>query len=127
MSWANFQLSEFMCSCGCGENLMNTEVVDGLQKLRSICGFPFIITSGYRCKDHPAEKHKSSPGPHQTGLAVDIAVSGTHALLVLAASIEDATWTGYGLDQRGDIDDRFIHLDRCEEGPNRPRPWIWSY
>ena len=126
MSWTNFTLEEFDCS-HCGENRMSTNLIDDLQELRDICGFPFIITSGYRCKDHPIEKKKLAPGPHQTGLAVDIAVSGAHALLILAASIEAAIWTGYGLDQRGDINERFIYLDQCEEGPNRPRPTIFTY
>ena len=126
MSWDNFTYEEFACK-HCGENEMKTMAIDDVQTLRTRCGFPFIITSGYRCKDHPIEKSKNTPGPHNTGLALDIAVSGQHALLVVATAIEEAIWTGFGINQKGNIDDRFIHLDQCEEGPNRSRPWIWTY
>ncbi len=127
MSWDNFTYEEFGCKCGCGTNEMESMFIDDLQAVRTRCMFPFIVTSGYRCENHPIEKSKNAPGPHNTGFAVDIAVSGKHALLVVAVAIEEAVWTGFGINQKGDMDKRIIHLDQCEEGPNRPRPWLWTY
>ena len=56
MSWENFTLEEFACK-HCGENKIEHELIDKLQLLRSDVGFPFKITSGYRCADHPVEKN----------------------------------------------------------------------
>jgi hypothetical protein len=68
MSWENFSIEEFACK-HCGENKIEHELIDKLQLLRSDVGFPFKITSGYRCADHPIEKVKSEPGTHALGLA----------------------------------------------------------
>jgi hypothetical protein len=51
MSWENFSIEEFACK-HCGENKIEHELIDKLQLLRSDVGFPFKITSGYRCADH---------------------------------------------------------------------------
>jgi zinc D-Ala-D-Ala carboxypeptidase len=130
MTWENFDYVEFACS-HCGENEMSEFVIDHLQKLRNECDFPFIITSGYRCPEHPIEAAKSAPGPHSTGLAVDIGVSHKEALSVLFAAVltnaeaEMSIWQGFGINQKGGS--RFIHLDQCDENERRPRPHIWSY
>lgn len=125
MTWKNFTYDEFQCQCGCGTNKMSEQVIDDLQVLRTKCGFPFRITSGYRCADHPIEKAKSKPGPHNTGLAVDIACSHLDALRLLELAHNHPEWRGFGINQKGA--GRFIHLDQCEHAEGRPRPHIWSY
>jgi zinc D-Ala-D-Ala carboxypeptidase len=131
MSWENFTYDEFACQCGCGKNEMVNTVIDDLQALRTECGFPFIISSGYRCPDHPIEKSKSAPGPHSTGLAVDIALSHKEALAVFSGAVmtnleeDEWVWKGFGVNQKGT--NRFIHLDQCHESAKRPRPHLWSY
>lgn len=132
MEWANFEYREFSCS-HCGANHMSTSVIDDLQELRSYCPFSFIITSGYRCPEHPIEAAKPAPGPHNTGLAVDILLSHQYALKALRHAVSsvdkdgNAVWSGVGLNQRGNISKRILHLDQCEETPSRPRPHIWTY
>ncbi|MBE4138083.1 DUF882 domain-containing protein [Vibrio parahaemolyticus] len=126
--WPNFTPEEFACKCGqCGPQSglnMDPDTMDNLQDLRFDVDFPFVITSGYRCPNHPEEKKKSEPGAHAQGKAADIAVSGGRALsLICAAQIY--RFTGIGVMQRGKH--RFIHLDDMEAAANRPRPWIWSY
>ena len=70
MSWENFKEEEFACQ-HCGKNNIDHLLIDKLQELRSDLGFSFVITSGYRCPDHPIEKKKSTPGAHALGLAAD--------------------------------------------------------
>ena len=87
MSWKNFTLEEFACK-HTGENKIEHELIDKLQALRTECGFPFKITSGYRSADHPVERKKSKPGTHALGLAADIGVS---CLLYTSPSPRDRT------------------------------------
>src|SRR6056300_680552 len=76
MSWENFTLEEFACK-HCGKNEISHDLIDKLQELREECEFPFIVTSGYRCSEHPAEINKDKPGMHAKGLAVDILLNKT--------------------------------------------------
>ena len=100
------------------------KLVDKLQVLRDDLGFPLVISSGYRCPEHPIEAKKSKPGTHALGLAVDIAVSHEKALQVLYKGIAHG-FTGIGVNQKGG--GRFIHLDIAEIENYSPRPHIWSY
>ena len=123
MSWENFKEEEFACQ-HCGKNNIDHLLIDKLQELRSDLGFSFVITSGYRCPDHPIEKKKSPPGAHALGLAADIGVRGDKALEVVSKATAYG-FTGVGVNQKGGA--RFIHLDIAESDSNRPRPHIWSY
>jgi len=115
--WDNFKLEEFACS-HCGANEMDHSVIDDLQKLRTELGFPFVITSGYRCKDHPLEVQKDSIGRHTTGKAIDIGVDRGNALKLLRLALNEPKWVGIGVNQKGQ--GRFLHLDQVKEG-------FWSY
>ena len=98
--------------------LMNT--------LRELCGFPLVINSWFRCKDHPIEAAKpNGPGAHSTGLAADVRVRGGKAFRVIEESFNVGGFNGIGVNQKGDT--RFIHLDSVSGKPDAPRPWIWSY
>jgi hypothetical protein len=123
MSWKNFKLEEFSCK-HCGKNEINHKLIDKLQLLRDDLGFPLVISSGYRCSEHPIEAKKSKPGTHAEGIAVDIAVSHEKALEVLYKAIAHG-FKGIGVNQKGN--GRFIHLDIAEMGDSRPRPHLWSY
>lgn len=94
-----------------------------LDKIRSEIGFPMIITSGYRCPKHNEEVSSTGrTGPHTTGLAVDVKVSGENAYRLIESALRHGI-SGIGISQNGDWGKRFIHLDMLED--NRPR--IWSY
>ena len=100
---------------------------DFLRKLNAIrheCGFPFVITSGYRHESHPIEARKERPGSHSTGRAVDIAVYGKQAFKVIEVALKHGM-TGIGVNQKGT--GRFIHLDDIDGGLHIIRPTIWSY
>ena len=121
--WKNFKLEEFDCK-HCGKNEIEYDLIDKLQLLREDLGFPFVISSGYRCNEHPIEERKSRPGTHAEGIAVDIACSHKQALQIVSAA-EGYGFTGLGVNQKGD--GRFIHLDIGKAEAGRPRPHIWSY
>ena len=74
MNWElykNFTAKEFACQ-HCGKEGVKEELLNRLQALRTFLDFSFIVSSGYRCPNHPIEAKKSKPGTHATGLAVDI-------------------------------------------------------
>lgn len=50
----NFNRSEFQCSCGCGQQSVDTELAEKLQLIRDKVDRPLKITSGYRCITHNA-------------------------------------------------------------------------
>lgn len=116
----NFKKKEFDCKFS-GENMMQTEFMDKLQQLRSVYGKPMHITSGYRSKMHPVERSKSGSGPHNQGLAADIAVEGADAVRLLNLALQ-LGFTGIGVQQKGY--GRYIHLDLVKSSS---RPMIWSY
>jgi uncharacterized protein YcbK (DUF882 family) len=123
MSWQHFTERELACS-HCGACEMDEKFMKRLGILRLAFGAPMIVSSGYRCPDHPIEARKDAPGAHATGSAVDIAVSGHAAHRLLKLALEYG-FSGIGVQQRGD--GRFLHLDTLPNSPGRPRPWVWSY
>jgi zinc D-Ala-D-Ala carboxypeptidase len=118
--YPNFKSSEFACK-HCGKVEMQPVFMDKLQQLRNAYGKPMIITSGYRCSDHPVESKKGAPGVHTMGVAADVAVSGTDAYKLLSLAFAHG-FTGIGVNQKGGS--RFLHLDTWQESP---RPNVWSY
>ena len=118
--YKHFTRGEFACKCGCGQAAMQSDFMGRLQSLRMIWGKPMIITSGYRCANHPSERTKAQPGTgtHSQGIAADIGISGADAISLLRLAL-DANFTGVGVNQKGN--GRFLHLDILEH------PAIWSY
>lgn len=124
--WPRFTPAEMACHC-CGRAEIDSKFMDCLQALRDACGFPLIVTSGYRCPAHNMKiAHTGAAGPHTTGHAVDIKIYGSRARALLSA-ISGIGFTGVGLKQSGPYTSRFIHLDDLSAACTRPRPWAWTY
>ena len=70
-----FKIEDFDCK-ETGENEISVDFIHALDQLRAACKFPFVVTSGYRSKEHSVEKRKQNPGTHAQGIAADIKVSG---------------------------------------------------
>lgn len=122
-----FKLSEFDQKGlpGSGSK-MNAGFLMYLDELRERCGFPFVVTSGYRSPEYNAQVSESGlKGAHTTGKACDIAVSGENAYIVLREALAMEVFTGIGINQKGEH--RFIHLDICTQADGLPRPIVWSY
>ena len=68
----NFTRDEFECQCGrCTAQMIDTELVDKLQRIRDVLGVPLKITSGYRCIPHNVAVKGSSGSKHRYGMAAD--------------------------------------------------------
>ena len=111
----NFKLEDFDCQ-ETGENEMYTEFIERLDGLRSVCGFPFIVTSGYRSPNHSIEAKKEKPGQHAQGIAADIKVVGGAQRRLLVEKALQMGFTGVGVDKN------FIHVD-----VRTTTPVLWVY
>ena len=131
--WGNikhFEAAEFACHCGeCGSdgNEMELGFIMALDDLRGRHGNPMIITSGYRCPAYNASISVTGlDGPHTTGRAADVGISGERAFHLVQQCSLGGWMRGIGINQRGAYEKRFIHLDDLD-GPDHPRPRIWTY
>ena len=124
--YANFTEAEMACKC-CGKSYMDPGFMKKLQKLRDAVGFPLAVSSGYRCEAHNLKVSSTgTKGPHTTGQAADVLVSGDRAYKVVAEATK-LGFTGIGVSQKGSHAGRFIHIDTLPNGPGCPRPTTWSY
>ena len=120
----HFRAEEMACRCGCGGNVQ-PGLIYRLDELRTAYGKPLLVTSGFRCSEWNQKVSTSgATGPHTTGLAADIGISGRDAVLLLQLAL-NAGFSGIGIQQKGG--GRFIHLDLIPDSFNAKRPWIWSY
>ena len=110
-----FKLSDFNCQEK-GENEMDLDFIMSLDELREACGFPFIITSGYRSPRHSLEAKKDVPGQHAEGIAADIAVNGGAQRWTIVTKAIEQGFTGIGVAKT------FIHVDR-----RTSPPMLWTY
>ena len=110
-----FKLSDFDCQ-ETGENEMDLDFVMRLDELRDTCGFPFIVTSGYRSPKHSIEAAKQKPGKHAEGIAADIKVAdGVQRRKI----IDQAIALGFG---GIGVAKTFVHVDIRDT-----TPVIWTY
>lgn len=114
-----FAKAEFACQYT-GENEIKDDFLIKLDSLRDVCGFPFIITSGFRSKDHPIERSKENLGTHAQGIAADIKVSnGTQRYKIVEEAIKMG-FSGIG------VASNFIHVDIRDLDTNES-PVMWTY
>ncbi len=99
-----FKMSDFDCQ-ETGQNNMKEEFIHALDELREACGFPFIITSGYRSPDHSIEAKKKAPGTHARGIAADIRVNGGAQRFKIVQKAHELGFGGIGVAKT------FIHVD----------------
>ena len=117
MKLKHFEMKEFACPC-CGKVRMDGEFLKTLDMLREICGFPFRITSGYRCEKHNKEIGGVKDSAHVKGLAVDIAVGSSSQRYEI---VENGIGLGIG---RYGLAKSFVHIDI---DPSKPQNVIWTY
>jgi uncharacterized protein YcbK (DUF882 family) len=110
-----FKLSDFNCQ-ETGKNEMSEEFLDKLDELRHKCGFPFIITSGYRDKTHSIEARKAKAGTHARGIASDIRINNGNEAYDIIKNAQSMGFNGIGVAKS------FIHVDI-----RKGMPVIWSY
>lgn len=99
-----------------GEQGIDEAFVDELDKLREICGFPFVVNSGYRSAKHSREALKDKPGTHNKGIAADIKITNGSRRYVIVKRAIAMGFTGIG------IAETFVHVDT-----RKSTPVIWIY
>ena len=115
-----FSLTEFNCQ-ETNENEMNPEFLKRLDELRERCGFPFVITSGYRSPNHTIERNKERPGTHAQGIAADIRTIGGREKYEVVKQALSLGFSGIG------VAGTFVHVDdRCAHDSSAI-PVIWTY
>ncbi len=100
----NFKLSEFVCPDGSAEVLLDTELIDKLQRLRDKLGKPVIVHSGYRNLKYNTKIGGAANSQHMYGRAADITVSG-FAPEQVAKTAEEVGFDGIGIYKT------FTHVD----------------
>lgn len=107
----NFKSNEFDChGIGCCDiTLIDTKLIDYLQKIRNHFGQPITINSGYRCSFHNKAVGGANGSRHTKGEAADIAVKNTPPAEV-AKYAESIGILGIGLYETSK-DGYFVHID----------------
>jgi len=123
MNLKYFKRSEFDCKCGCGETIVNDELLQLLDDAREFAKIPFVITSGYRCQKHHDDLtrrgyHTSKTSAHLKGLAVDIKCSDSKSRAIILDAL------GYVGFKRFGVAKSFIHTDIDSD---KPSPVMWLY
>jgi len=95
---------------------MSEEFLEKLDDLRHECGFPFIITSGYRDPSHSIEARKAKAGTHAQGIASDIRINNGNEAYEIIKNAQSMGFNGIGLAKT------FVHVDT-----RKGMPVIWSY
>ena len=128
MNWneyPNFSFEELRCK-ETFECDMNPEFMRTLQSIRDVYSRPMIISSGYRSPLHSKEIIKPVKGEHTKGLAVDVAVYGSHALDLIGISLSHGIGR-IGVSQKGTHSQRFLHLGMGDLEHKEFLPGVWSY
>ena len=114
----NFKDFEFACRCSCGLLLVDQDLLDSLEELRSLVEKPIYVLSGCRCLRHNAEVGGSPRSQHLVetfdrvlvaSKAADIYISGMRPrqMFQAAMKIEGFRSGGLGIyEGQG-----FIHVD----------------
>lgn len=111
-----FKREDFDCQ-QTGNNEMCDDFLQKLDELRHVCGFPFIITSGYRDPEgHSIERSKAKPGTHARGIAADIKISNGNQAYSIIKNAQSMGFNGVGVAKT------FIHVDTRDT-----TPVVWCY
>ena len=116
----HFKEREWACKCAkCNQQAphrMDPEVMQAVEEIRIAAGRSLVLTSAYRCPNHPEEAKKTKPGQHSNGVAVDIQVAdGAQRYQIIQLGLALGA-TGIG------VANTFVHLDW-----RKSTPVVWKY
>lgn len=115
-----FTAKELRCQ-ETGEEGMEQVFIDLLDAIREECGFPFVVTSGYRSPEHSIEKRKEKAGSHAMGCAIDILATSQQKYKIMEVAKK------HGITRFG-INKVFIHMDIADRYDSRfPADVVWAY
>lgn len=116
-----FTLDEFRCRhCGgLPANGMNPVLLERLDKLREMYGYPIYVTSAWRCPEHNIAVGGVLNSQHVLGNAADICVAGDYQTFYNLV-INSRLFDGVGYYPY----DEFVHIDTRSNG-NNPNYYRW--
>jgi len=117
-----FNTDLFKCR-HCGEGSIDQLLIARLELLVELSEVHIIITSGYRCPDHPMEAKKYVKGAHTKGLACDFQCSPEDEYKLLKTVLL-IPFTGIGLHLKDTPKGRFFHVDIVDRSGRRV---VWTY
>lgn len=103
-----FKRSEFACSCGCGADVVDAELLTVLTDVREHFGKPVYITCGQRCIENNIRVGGSLRSQHLSGKAADISVKDVSPLEVFKY-LDNKYPDKYGLGLY--VKEKFVHVD----------------
>ena len=113
----HFKVKEFNCPC-CGVRSMDEHLLRLLDSARIQAGVPFVINSGYRCRDHNHRVGGSPTSSHLKGLAADIATLTARKRFQILKALIYVGFTRIG------ISEGFVHVD---VDPDKQEDSLWVY
>jgi len=116
-TWKYFKLTEKTGSLGHTVADLDPTLVDKLDELRGLCGFPFIITSGYRTPEENARVGGIAGSAHTKRLAVDVLCNDSSKRRKIERHALENGFIGIGFDKV------YVHLDL--DNSKEERTWIY--
>ena len=127
----HFTFDEMKCRgkvCNCNRADMDPEFMKLLEEIRMAYGKPMYLSSAFRCDVHNAAVSKVPNGPHtfqkNGSLAVDVLTWGPEAKILFTVA-QNVGATGFGVQQTGEIKDRFLHIDYVQR--QKGSSGFWNY
>lgn len=114
----HFNRKEFACrgtGC-CGHSApVDSRLVEALEELRGLIGYPVHLNSGFRCRVHNTRIGGSKTSQHMNGYAADLRCTGTSVeeMATLAEMVPAFAEGGIGGYET------FLHVDVRTDGPAR--------
>ena len=103
----HFSKAELACRC-CGKLIIDTGLVEGLERLRSLAGKPIKVHAGYRCAAHNQHVGGVTDSEHTRGMAADIDIPGLTLQQMYELALQVPAFFGGGI---GVYDGGFLHVD----------------
>jgi len=119
----NYQAYGFDCGCGCGSSgadLIHEKLLELLDTARYNYGKPLSLSCAFRCDVHNQRVGGVVGSEHTKGLAADVVCPDDLSVEDFACFLErcmDALGIQGGVGRYPD--NGFVHIDVCEEPPNR--------
>lgn len=115
-TWKYFKLTEKTGSLGHTVADLDPTLVDKLDELRDICGFPFKINSGYRTVEENKKVGGIKDSAHIQKKAVDIACTDDTKRMKIIGEAYKMGFVGIGSDKL------YVHLDIAD---GKQRNWLY--
>lgn len=113
-----FASSEFLkCVPPCCIDDLDDVLLDKLDIVRSLCGFPLVVTSAYRTFDYEQSKGRTGSSSHCKRIAVDVSCLSSGQRLHI---VQNSLRAGF---ERIGIGKTFVHLDLDKDKPS----CMWLY